>query len=189
LGLNIKIMKRNYFQLIIVLFLLSCSVSKDLTDDLYSSEWTSFENETYHISYPNKLNFKEASSSSKNITKIFLMSGKGSTEPKDFISVNLLKEKVSGDYANLDTYTTVSLININSVYKIKKFTKQKAVKHGLEYYQFNYQVKMSKIKMFFIQRLYLVDDTAYVLTYNCSKKYYQSHLKTALKILDSFVLI
>ena len=182
-------MKRGYFQFFILLFLLSCSVSKDLSDDLYSSDWTDFENDIYHISYPSNFDFKEVLTSSKNITQLFLMSGKGSNQPKDFISVNLIKEKVSGDYTYLDTYSTISLININSVFKIKKFTQQKAVKHGLEYYQFNYQTKLLKMKMNFIQRFYVVDDVAFVLTFNCNKKYYQSHLKTALKILDSFLLL
>jgi hypothetical protein len=169
-------------------FLLACSGTKSLTDTLYASNWVTFENETFSISYPKKLNLDEPLTITKNVTQLLMISGKGANGSKDFIAVNLVTEKVEGDYANLDTYSTVSLINISSIFKIKKFSQQEGEVNGLKYKQFNYQVKMFKLKMYFIQRLYVIDDIAYVLTFNCYKKYSQSHLKTAIKILNSFTI-
>jgi hypothetical protein len=181
-------MKNKIFIYLSLFLLLACSGTKNLTDTLYDSEWKTFENDNFSITYPKKLDFAEPLTSTKNVTQLFLISGKGGFDSKDFIAVNLVTEKVEGDYTNLDTYSIISLINLNSSFKIKKFSQQDGEINGLKYKQFNYQAKMFKLKMNFIQRLYIVDDNAYVLTCNCNKKYTQSHLKTAQKILDSFTI-
>jgi len=155
-------------------------------DTPISVEWTTLEIENYSFEYPKDWSLDQTGMMG---TKFLLFSPFANTEDQFGENVNLIIQNLTGLNLNLESYTALSLSQIENFITDFQLTKSKTEeKDGMKYQHMIYTGKQGVFELTFEQYFWIINETAYVMTFTSETKQYEQYKKTGLAILDSFKL-
>ncbi len=148
------------------------------------SEWKSFSSDSYSITYPGDWDLDD---SKRMGSQFFLFSRLKSVDDKFKENVNLLTQDLSAYNMTLDQYVELSIGQVKSMIKEGKIMSSKRVTDdGPEYHSLVYAGRQAENMLRFEQRFWIIDKTAYILTFSSQLDNYAQYREVGKKIIGSF---
>lgn len=153
---------------------------------IYSQEWKTLDMEDFSIEYPETWELHEPGM----MGTIFNLFSPLSDEKDEFReNVNLVTEDISAHDIDLDEYVEISIPQLEKyIGKIKIKTSETLVNGDLTYHKLIFSGKNGGYKLMFEVYIYLLDGTAYVLTFTTEKNQFKDYKEIGEQILNSFLL-
>tara|TARA_B110000908_G_C10145915_1_gene399025 strand:+ start:43 stop:501 length:459 start_codon:yes stop_codon:yes gene_type:complete len=140
----------------------------------------------YSISYPDDWELDQSELMGSNF---ILFSPFTSTEDLFKENVNLIIQDLTGHNVDLDQYIELSGNQIKTYITAAKFLENKKITTGgLNYQKLVYTGKQGVYNLKFEQYIWVIEDTAFVLTLTCEEDQFDHYKTIGEKILNSFVI-
>jgi len=175
---------KNIFLIIALIIFVSCGNTDELHLTTNSTEWTTVNEDDFSISKPKNWVYKKEPN---KVIAFFITSPKTSENDKFYENMNLVKEDLGESGLNLDTYYELALKGISKM-NIKIIEKNKETKNGITFYEVLFKFN-DKSKSYTVQRYYVNETTAYVLTFSTANKTaYNAYKLIGKQMFNSFRL-
>ncbi len=172
--------------LLFVLFITNAQISESIAQESPSNGWKSLVEHNYSIHYPDNW---ELDQSGHMGMSFILLSPLSSDQDLFRENINLMIQDLSGHNLDLDAYTALSEGQIKTMFVHGNLIESKRLKtETLDYHKVMYTGKQGIYNLKFVQYYWVVDDTAYILTFTCEESTFSEYLENGEKILNSFVL-
>jgi len=146
--------------------------------------WKTLDDKGYSIQYPDSWELRQDGTAG---TKFILLSKLANAQDQFRENVNLIVQSLTGQNLDLDKYTEISEQQIKQFIQncnIKESTRVKTKKHP--YQKEVYTGDQGIYKLIFEQYYWVIDNTAYVLTFTSEQTAYDEYKSTGQKIMNSF---
>jgi hypothetical protein len=174
------------FLMFLMFFLASAGSKQGATgkQNQATAPWETLETTDYSIHYPADW---EVDKSGQMGTTFIIFSPLESDTDKFKENVNLLEQNLAGKNIDLDQYTKITEEQVKTLLNNSTLLESKRVKKGnKEYQHFIYNADQGILHIRFEQYCWLLNDTAYILTFTCEQSKIEDYKATAEKILNSF---
>ncbi len=146
----------------------------------------SFVGPNYTLNYPSDW---ELDTSGQNSTTMVLFSPEQPAQDDFLQNISLIIQDLAGLDIDMDQYVAITLEQIETVMEgatVVDNTRKSGVKP--EFHTMAFTGKQSNLNMYYKQYYYLLNETAYVLSFACLQEGLSAIEETATQILDSFNL-
>lgn len=142
------------------------------------------EEKNYDVNYPSDWEFSENGPMGTS----FLILSPLSNEADDFReNVNLLKQDLTGHNLDFDQFIELSEGQIGTMITDGKLLLSERKRNKVrDYHKIIYVGKVGDRDLKFLQYVYMLENTAYILTLTCKVDEFEKYQKTGIEILDSF---
>lgn len=146
--------------------------------------WKVFDTTDYSIRYPATWDMDN----SRQMGTTFIIFSPVESETDQFKeNVNLLEQNLAGKNIDLDQYTKITEEQVKTLLTNSALLESKRVKKGnKECQHFVYTADQGVLHMRFEQYCWIINDTAYILTFTCEQSKAKDYKAIAEKILNSF---
>ena len=155
---------------------------------IYGQEknWKTISDEGYSIMYPDNW---ELDQSGQMGTSFSILSELDSEKDQFRENINLIIQDLSAYEIDLDEYVEISENQINTMISNSKIMLNKRVERdGYEYQHLIYTAKQGLLELKLEQYYWVINKSAYVLTFTCEEHNFKNYKKTGERILNSFKL-
>lgn len=143
-----------------------------------------FEKENYSITYPKNWDLDD----SNRMGAEFLIFSRLENEKDQFKeNINLLIQDLSAYNMSLDQYVELSIGQVKSMIKDGKVISSKRISEGdREYHSLIYGGRQAANMLRFEQRFWIINKTAYILTFTAQLDNYDLYRELGNQMIDSF---
>lgn len=167
------------------IFFLSATCCLSLLPAQNNSKWETIEKNTYRIEYPSSWQLDQ---SGRNKSEFIILSKR---EANDTFreNINLIAQDLSNQIMNLESYVELSENQIkNMVANSKIYRSELLTKDGVPFHLIEWSGLLNGKNLKFKQYFFITNNVAYALTFTSEENQYENYIKTADKILNSFIL-
>ena len=164
--------------------LISCGNKKQ---NAVEEGWAVFEGENYSIAYPEQWELNP----SKQFGAEFMFFSPLSSEADKFReNVTLVVQELLDQDMNLDEFTELSIEQVKSFVTNANIIESKRIeeKGKIAHQSITYTGKQGVFELELKQHFWILNNTAYVLTFTMQKEDKNEHKEVGKKIMDSFFL-
>ena len=151
-----------------------------------SEVWKTYSKDNYSVKYPN--NWKLDATGSYGTT-FFLFSPLTAKTDGFRESVNLVIQDLAAQPMGLDEYMNISKEQLkNALPNVNVIEAKKLNNKNGEYGRILYTGEQQSFHLKFLQHFWIINNKAYVLSYTAEEKMYDTYLKIADVIFNSFII-
>lgn len=148
------------------------------------SGWVTEKTDNYEVSFPSAWTYSIPDDQS---AQFILMSPLSSEKDKFQENFSVMTEDLSDNPMNLEMYAQIGKSGLASQIEKFKLQEEKTGKNELgEYRQIIFSGKIYGMKVHWVQRYYIIDDIAYVMTASMHKKASKEFIPTVIKVMDYY---
>ena len=156
----------------------------DATPDGKSNSWKSLESDEFFMQYPDTWELNETGLGG---TRFIVLAPMDSDTDRFRENVGIVIQDLTNYDLDLDAYTEISENQIKTIFENCKLIESKRMRDGKgEYHVLKYSGKQGQLPLMFVQRYWVTDDHAYVLTFTSEQSNYESYKVIGENILNSF---
>ncbi|WP_107039769.1 hypothetical protein [Brumimicrobium mesophilum] len=156
------------------------------SNSIYSQEWKTLDKEGFSIDYPESWVLNEAGT----MGTIFILFSPLSDEKDEFReNINLVTEDISAYDIDMDQYIEISTSQLKKYINNGKVIESERIDNGdLTFHKLIFSGEQGQFDLIFEVYTFLLDGTAYVLTFTTEKDQFKEFKEVGEQILDSFLL-
>ncbi len=148
------------------------------------TNWEVLSNDKYGITYPENWDLDDSGTMG---SKFFIFSRLVSVADNFKENVNLITQDLSAYNVTLDQFVNMSTDQVIAIIKEGDIISSDRIsKDGIEQHQLIYTGKQNDYTLRFEQRFWIVDKTAYILTFTSKLDDYEQYKEIGNKIIASF---
>ena len=177
---HVQLMQSTMNHSISILFFMLCVI----TTQAQTEEWPTLSGINYSIDYPAQW---QLDTSGQMGTKFLIFSPVSSTTDLFKENVNLIIQDFGGQTVSLDEYVEYSRAQIAAMFTGFQWVEDEHIADSApEYHKLVYAFKQGTYDLQVLQRCFIHEGAAYILTFTAEVDSYASFLTSAEKVLDTF---
>jgi hypothetical protein len=169
---------------ITLLLFLTIMIIKLPAQNMNQENWRSFEDVAYTIHYPENW---DLNTSGQNNTSFILVAQSTDDNGVFKENINLLINPLPNEKINLDYFAKASEMQVAKAFEKSSLIKSVRVRtENGEYQNMVYTGERNGIQLKFMQRYWVIDAKAYILTFSSNERKFDDYIKEVEAIFDSF---